>query len=134
MTEDDEIQAALKANQAFYEALAGGQNDQMEQIWATTTPVICIHPGEPPIRGLASILESWRGIAHNPPPIEISDPQVQIIRGLAAVTCFEHIGDTLLAATNLFVWESSRWAIAFHQSGPVQALGNPPAGAQGPLH
>ena len=134
MTEDDEIQAALKANQAFYEALAGGQNDQMEQIWATTTPVICIHPGGPPIRGLASVLESWREIAHSPPPIEISDPQAQIIRGLAAVTCFEHIGDSLLAATNLFVWENGRWAIACHQSGPVQAMGNPPAVAKGPLH
>lgn len=134
MTKEDEIQGALSANQAFYDALAGGRNEQMEQIWATTTAVICIHPGGPPLRGLAPVLESWRQIAENPPQIEISDAQAQIIRGLAAVTCFEHIGDTLLAATNLFVWENGRWAITCHQSGPVQASGSPPAVPQGRLH
>ncbi|MAJ59249.1 MAG: hypothetical protein CBC48_04000 [bacterium TMED88] len=134
MTEEHEIQGALRANQAFYEALAGGQSDEMEQIWATTTPVICVHPGGPPLRGLASILESWRRIAHHPPQIEISDVQAEIIRGLAAVTCFEHIGETLLAATNLFVWEENRWAMACHQSGPVQIPESPSPPAQGPLH
>ncbi len=134
MTEEDGVQAALRANAAFYDALARGHHDQMAGLWATTTPVSCIHPGGPPIRGLAPILESWRHIFKNPPEIHFSDAEVQMIRGLAVVTCFEHIEETRLAATNLFVWEKGQWAIACHQSGPVQSSQTAFSHSTGPLH
>src|SRR3546814_17800766 len=42
----------------------------------------------------------------------------------AFVTCYEVIGDSLLAATNIFVLEDGGWKLVHHQAGPCNL---PPA-------
>jgi len=130
MSEAAEIRAAIEANAAFYTAFAAGDADAMEALWATTTPVLCIHPGRPPLHGRAGVMKSWRAILEAPPPIRASGPEAVVVRGVALVTCHEHIGDATLAATNVFVWEDGAWRLAHHQAGLVEPE-PPPAG---PLH
>ena len=132
--DSDDVQGALEVNVRFYEAFQTGRHDWMETLWATTTPVVCIHPGRPPIHGLAGILASWRSILESPPPIEVSHIQAEIIRGLALVTCMEQIEETQLAATNFFVWEGGQWKMAFHQSGISQAIQDGDFNPNGSLH
>ena len=132
--DSDDIQGALEINVRFYEAFQAGRHDWMATLWATTTPVVCIHPGRPPLHGLAGILESWRSILELPPPIKVSHIRGEIIRGLALVTCMEQIEETQLSATNVFVWEDGQWKMAFHQSGISQAIENSDFNPNGSLH
>ncbi len=134
MTEADEIRTALAANDAFYETFVRGRYERMDQLWATTTPVICIHPGSPAIHGRAGVMESWRQVLESPPRVSATDARAEIIRGVAVVTCLEHIDGSVLAATNLFVWENGTWAIAHHQAGPVRREPETEPEPRGPLH
>ena len=40
-----ELDAVLFANEAFYRAFADRDMDAMEDLWAASGPVCCIHPG-----------------------------------------------------------------------------------------
>ena len=53
-----------------------------------------------------------------------------IIRGIAIVSCIEHIGDGSLAASNVFVWEDAAWRLVHHHAGPLDRL-EPEASTQG---
>jgi hypothetical protein len=129
-----EIRAALEANSRFYEVFADGDSDAMDGLWATTTPVLCTHPGSETLHGRDVVMRSWNEILDRPPPIAHSGGQVAIIRGVAFVSCLEHIGDGTLAATNIFVWEDQEWRLVHHQAGPLhEDLSHPPAKG-GPLH
>jgi hypothetical protein len=119
MSEEREIEAALAANAAFYQALAQGDYPAMEALWSASEPLLCSHPGTPALQGRPAVMESWRAILTRPPAIEIRNPRAVVIRGLAFVTCFEQIGETILTATNALVWERSDWRIVFHQSGYI---------------
>jgi hypothetical protein len=133
MPESSEIRAALAANGRFYSSFAAGDDDGMEALWSTTAPVLCIHPGSPAIHGRAGVMASWRAVLERPPAVRASDAQVAVIRGVAFVTCLEHIGEVKLAATNVFVWEDGAWRLVHHQAGPVR---NEVDGVRppGPLH
>jgi hypothetical protein len=119
MSEEREIEAALAANAAFYQALAQGDYTAMEALWSASEPLLCSHPGTPALQGRQAVMESWQAILTHPPAIEIRNPRAVVIRGVAFVTCFEQIGETTLAATNALVWEQSDWRIVFHQSGHI---------------
>jgi hypothetical protein len=134
MSEDREIQAALAANAAFYRALSQGDYAAMEALWSASEPLLCSHPGTPALRGRSAVLNSWRAILSEPPNIETQDARAVVIRGLAFVTCLETIGDTVLTATNAWVWERGQWRMVHHQSGylaPGQVQGSTP---DRPLH
>lgn len=134
MSEAQELRTALAANEIFYETFVQGDYEIMEQLWATTTPVICIHPGSPAIHGRHGVLESWRSVLRNPPRVHATGAEAKVIRGVAFVTCFEHIDDTVLAATNAFVWENGAWALVHHQAGPVRPERASDPEPRGPLH
>jgi hypothetical protein len=134
VTESDEIEAALAANAAFYAAFADGDEEAMEGLWATTAPVACVHPGAPPIHGRAVVMDSWRALLDAPPAIRASGAQASIVRGVAFVTCFEHIEDNALAATNVFVWEDGAWRLVHHQAGLVHPDAWSDDAPEGPLH
>ncbi len=133
MSETTEIRAALAAHARFYAAFAAGDYDAMETLWSTTAPCLCVHPGAPAIHGRSGVLASWRSVLERPPSVSASQPQVAVIRGIAFVTCFEHIGEVKLVATNVFVWENAAWRLVHHQAGPLREV---PAseGPHGPLH
>lgn len=134
MPEQAEIRAALAANERFYEAFAAGDYEGMDALWATTVPVLCVHPGSPAIHGRDPVMASWAEILDKPPPIEASSAQVAVVRGLAVVTCLEHLGPVTLAATNLFAWEDGAWRLVHHQAGALHQLDPESAPPDGHLH
>ncbi len=128
MSSDEERAAALQSNDAFYRAFAAGDYSAMDSLWARAEAVLCIHPGGPPLHGRDAVMESWQEILAQPPPIEHRDPHVEIVRGVAFVTCLEAVAGRPLAATNVFVWENGRWRLTHHQASAIAA----PAPLQAP--
>ena len=47
------------AEEAFYTAFSNGNLDAMMRVWATTSEIICIHPGGPRLIGIDDIRRSW---------------------------------------------------------------------------
>ena len=120
-----EREAVLFANEAFYRAFADRNIAAMEQVWAESEPVVCIHPGWNPIVGRAQVLASWRAILGNPgsPAIVCSRPRAFLCADSAFVICYEAVNEAVLVATNIFVREGRGWKLAHHHAGPV----SPPA-------
>lgn len=123
--------AILFANEAFYRAFADRDLGAMEEMWAEGVPVMCIHPGWGPLTGRDAVMASWRAIltGRHPPAIRCRGPESFQYGDIAAVICFEVIGQSVLVATNLFVRQQGRWKIAHHQSGPSNQ--EPPAESDG---
>jgi ketosteroid isomerase-like protein len=130
----DEIRAALAANAAFYAAFAAGDAEAMEGLWATTSPVICVHPGTTALHGRDAVMQSWQEILASPPPIRHDSAQVAVVRGLAIVTCLEHIDDDALCATNVFLWEDGAWRLAHHQASGIHPSNLDVTSSGGHLH
>lgn len=124
---DDET-ALLDANAAFYRAFANRDIDAMGELWAKQAPVVCIHPGWPPLMGRDAVLEGWRRILANPsqPILQMMAPRVTLWGDVALVLCFEKVEDQYLIASNLFVREGKAWRLSHHQAGPVAT---PPPGS-----
>ncbi len=124
---DDET-ALLDTNAAFYRAFASRDIAAMEELWAKKAPVVCIHPGWPPLMGREAVLEGWRRILSNPsqPALQMMGPRVTLWGDVALVICFEKVEDQYLIASNLFVREGKAWRLSHHQAGPVAS---PPTGA-----
>ena len=119
------LDAILFANEAFYCAFADGDAAAMEALWASKTPVGCIHPGWGAIHEREGILESWRTILSDPPEIRCVAPRPYLLGDAAFVVCFEKIGGDHLIATNYFIREDGRWKMIHHQAGPTRF--SPPA-------
>jgi hypothetical protein len=133
--EAEDAISALRVNQALYAAIADGDLRGMDELWARDEPVLCIHPGRPPLHGRIAVMASWNEIFDGgAPPISYSQDTVSLIRGVAFVNCLEHLGDTVLAASNVLVWESSAWRIIQHVAGVVNQAESVPPVASGPLH
>ena len=114
------IAEVLFANEAFYAAFAAGSFEDMAAIWSDSDTVCCLHPGQPPIHGRDAILESWRDILREPPPIRCVEPVLLPLgEEGAAVVCWEVIDGGQLIATNLFRREQGLWQIVHHQAGPL---------------
>ena len=118
--------AVLFANEAFYTAFKYRDIAAMEDAWATTVPVTCIHPG----MGCAA----WAGRSHgelesilgsdNAPEINCLAPRAHIYGQAAVVICFEEIGGDYLISTNVFAREGARWRMVHHHAAPTD--GEPP--------
>src|SRR3546814_2123955 len=89
----------LFANEAFYLAFQTKDMAAMEAIWAHKAPVACTHPGWPSLSGREQVMQSWAAILSNPDTRGIAMRGARAHRcGEAAfVTCYEVIGDSLLA-------------------------------------
>ena len=114
--------AVLFANDAFYLAFATKDIAAMDQVWATNTPVTCIHPGWDMTAGRNAVMESWRDILASPnaPEIRSHNASVSVIGDTAYVVCTEILEDKgFLIATNIFVREGSLWKMVHHQAGAV---------------
>lgn len=120
MTSRSDEAAALQANAEFYQALAAADFAAMDDLWSTGEPVICVHPGGHPVAGRQAVMKSWRDLIDSGgAPIRYSEDRVAIVRGLAFVTCLEHLGNVVLSATNVLVWESGAWRLVLHNAGVV---------------
>ncbi|MEO3428307.1 nuclear transport factor 2 family protein [Pelagibius sp. CAU 1746] len=108
------------ANEAFYVAFQMKDLEAMEGLWAQAAPVACTHPGWPCLNGREQVLKSWRAIFENPDAVAVTCRAAKARRygDTAFVTCYEVIGENLLAATNVFVREEGAWRMVHHQAGP----------------
>ena len=121
--ESQDAIAALRVNAAFYAALADGDLHAMDEIWARDEAVLCIHPGGAPLQGRIAVMASWSELfAGGAPPISYSNDSVSLIRGLAFVNCLEQLGDTVLSASNILVWEAGAWRMVQHTAGILASV------------
>jgi ketosteroid isomerase-like protein len=122
--DDDERDAVLAANRAFYRAFNDRNYDAMEQIWAPTGAMVCLHPGQGPLHERADILRSWQGILNHPesPRVRCIDEWVVGRAGLAIVVCREILANGQLMATNTYARTSEGWRMVGHHSGPVPSI------------
>lgn len=122
--DDDERDAVLAANRAFYRAFADRDLAAMDRLWAPSGAVICLHPGQAPLLGRTDIMASWRAILGHPqsPNVRCSDEWVVGRPGLAIVVCREILLEGQLMATNTFARRSEGWRMIGHHAGPVPSV------------
>lgn len=108
------------ANEAFYIAFQTKDLATMEALWTLQGPVACTHPGWPTLSGREQVLQSWRAIFENPEAVTVTcrAPKAYRYGDTGFVTCYESIGENLLAATNIFVRQNGTWKMVHHQAGP----------------
>jgi ketosteroid isomerase-like protein len=111
------------ANLEFYRAFNASDYRAMETLWARVAPVLCIHPGWPPLLGREAVMRSWRDLLTSPEPtlIMCHDDQAFLYGDFATVICEEELANGSLVATNLFVKESGAWRMVHHHAGPILA-------------
>jgi hypothetical protein len=117
--DDEEREAVLAANRAFYRAFA-----ERDQVWAASGALVCLHPGQAPLHGRVEIMASWRGILRHPdsPRVRCAGEWVVGRPGLAIVVCREILPEGQLMATNTFARQSAGWRMIGHHSGPVPPI------------
>jgi len=125
--DDEERESVLAANRAFYRAFNERDAEAMDQLWAPSGAVICLHPGQAPLLDRTDIMASWRGIMNHPqsPRVRCTDEWVVGRAGLAIVVCREILANGQLMATNSFVRLSDGWHMVGHHSGPVPTVTRP---------
>lgn len=118
---DDETDAIIAANQAFYLAFVERDVETMAGLWARREDVCCIHPGWEAIGEYSAVIESWRTIFNNPeiPVIRCRNESVALFGDSAVVVCYEVLDEDILIATNIFVREDDEWKIVHHHAGPI---------------
>ena len=135
---NSEAERVRGVNQRFYEALSTQNLLRLEQLWAHSPNVRCLHPGERMLSGWPTIRESWRemfarSIAFS---IEPLIAEVHVHGPIAVVTCQEKISSfTLdgsrvanLLATHIFLKQRGRWLLIHRHASPVVS---PDVGAGG---
>jgi hypothetical protein len=122
--DDEERDAVLAVNRAFYRAFSERDLEAMDFLWAPNGATICLHPGQAPLLDRAEIMESWRAILRHPqsPRVRCSDEWVTGRSGLALVVCREILANAQMMATNSFVRLGERWHILGHHSAPVPSI------------
>ncbi len=131
MTSSAITEQVRAANRRFYDALEALDIVAMEACWSPAAGVACLHPGGPWQRGWDAVSAGWELVLANTGymEVEIADVEVTVNDPVAWVTCVERVtaaagggGDTAVAevaATNLFVLDSTGWRIALHHASPI---------------
>jgi ketosteroid isomerase-like protein len=121
----DASEAALAANEAFYDAFNRKDAEAMAAVWAASDEVSCVHPGWNLLRGREAVLDSWRNILTNPaqPRILMGGATVALHGAVAVVVCRELVAGSPLVATNIFTLQDEAWKLLHHHSGPVYTAG-----------
>ena len=107
------------ANETFYLAFNSRDIKQMEAIWATDYPSVCIHPGWAPLYGRAEILQGWEAIfAGQPEGSMVICHGARVLQqgDIYSVICFEQLAAGWLVATNNFVIEAGEVKLVHHQA------------------
>lgn len=133
--DEDERDAVLAANRAFYRAFNDRDAGAMDLLWAPTGAMVCLHPGQAPLHERADIMESWRAILRHPqsPRVRCANEWLIGRSGLALVICREVLAEVQLMATNSFVRLADGWHMVGHHSGAVPSIDiGPPAAAATP--
>ena len=128
---DLDEQDALFANEAFYLAFSQKDVDAMESLWATTQPLVCVHPGWERLTDRDEIIASWQQILRNPrqPGMDFHHAVASSYGSLVLITCYEQLPGGICLATNGFVAEQGAARMVLHHSG---ACAHPPDGIRLP--
>ena len=117
-----DVTEVLAQNQAFYDTFRRGDAVAMDELWARSSPVACIHPGWDALHGRDQVMESFRAIFRSgAPPVRCQRPSATVLGDVAFVICAESIDGASLVATNVFVREDGAWKLVHHQAGPMNA-------------
>ena len=110
--------AVLFANDAFYVAFMNHDVEAMDNLWAQSPVISCIHPGWSHLSGRDVVIESWHSILanHDGRNFTIEGAQANIHNDMAVVICYEIFKIVTLVATNIFVREEGFWRIMHHQA------------------
>lgn len=131
----------LEANRAFYAAFEACDLEAMAQVWECSDRAAVTHPGWPTLRSWPAVAESWRRIFDHTPYIQffLTDEEVVVVGEAAWVSLYENIlqevpgvrgvaetgvergvlGDSRIAATNVFVRVEGSWRMVVHHGSPV---------------
>jgi SnoaL-like protein len=122
--DDEEREAVLSANRAFYRAFREHDPQAMDRIWSPSGALVCVHPGQAPLHERIEIMASWRAILRHPeaPKVRCMGEWVMGRPGLAIVVCREILPEGQLMATNTFIRLSDGWRMVGHHSGPVPPI------------
>lgn len=133
--DDEERDAVLAANRAFYRAFNDRDADAMDLLWAPTGLVVCLHPGQTALHNRAEIMASWRAIMKHPEAPRVSCTEEWVVGrpGLAIVVCREILPNVQLMATNTFARHNDGWRMVGHHSGPVPAVETRQPGPASPV-
>jgi ketosteroid isomerase-like protein len=120
-----------QANVRFYRAFETLDIARMEEVWAHTDAVRCVHPGWPLLRGWTDVRASWARIFEHTAEMRftLADVDVHVRGDLGWVTCTENIlaevGErvsvTAILATNLFERDDHGWRLVHHHASHVLA-------------
>lgn len=130
MSVEDDV---LEANRSFYAAFEARDLDAMGEVWERSERATVTHPGWPTLRSWPTVAESWRRIFANTPYIQffLTEEEVVVAGDAAWVTLYENIlqersgsegaalGDSRVAATNVFVRGDHGWRMVVHHGSPV---------------
>lgn len=122
------------ANRAFYAAFEARDIEAMAAVWEQSERAAVIHPGWPVFRSWPLVAESWRRIFANTDYIQffLTEEEVVVAGEVAWVTLYENIlqgmpeggnalGESRVAATNVFVRHGPHWLMVAHHGSPVAA-------------
>jgi len=117
----DIIRAVLAANEEFYRAFRERDVGALEDLWASRSPVACIHPGWDIMTDREEVLNSWRQILSHQDDVEIEcrNATPYILDDVALVLAHELLSGHTLAVTNMFRLEDGEWRMIHHQASPM---------------
>jgi len=120
------VEHVVEANLKFYFALESLDVDLMDEVWATDTSAVCVHPNWSRLTGWENIRASWEQIFRNTTfmRVDVSEVSVEAQGTVAWVTCLENITTTVndqtrraqAHATNIFIFEDDRWLLVLHHA------------------
>jgi ketosteroid isomerase-like protein len=120
---------ALKANEKFYEVFNKQDAEAMQQVWLDDDSITCVHPGWDVLKGVETVMRSWKGIFQNSSPLDIrlSDVTAIVSGDLVWVSCQENlyvispdgVMTSSVYATNIFQQVNGEWKMTLHHASPI---------------
>jgi ketosteroid isomerase-like protein len=117
--------SAVECEQAFYEALEGGDAEAVAELWLDDDDVCCVHPNGPRLLGYAAVVASWRAILANgpvrvrpsarkaldTPMVTLHNVVEEIVVGEGAERQVVHV-----IATNAYLKTPAGWKMVLHHA------------------
>lgn len=126
--ENDE-EAVLCANDAFYSAFRAADIESMAAIWLDSDTVSVSHPKFGLASGYESVLNNWRDIfrAGSAADMQVEEVSLEVRKNMAWVICTQTLHSLrgretisgLRVATNLFQKRGDKWMIVHHHASPM---------------
>ncbi len=129
----EDRQAVLEANRAFYEAFNARDVEAMADLWLRSDDATCIHPHRNIATGHADILRTWRAILTNPQQAKIvfAAEDARVVGDIGIVAGREVVAGVPIVATNIYQRSNradltdntdapaNTWLLIHHHGSPV---------------